>query len=139
MSDYQRPKHLNLLAVVAHPHDFTHMAGTCAHHIEDGDTVTAVSITGGNKVHNERLYDELKKPPGERDMSIVTQSTEAYADEKAEQFHRMCELFGITDARILPFADVPLRGSDEMYETLTEIVLETRPHIVLTCGPIGNS
>ncbi len=30
-----------------------------------GDTVTAVSLTDGRSKHNEKLYDELRKPAGQ--------------------------------------------------------------------------
>ena len=58
---------LRLLVVVGHPHDITHMAATCAHHVERGDSVAVVAITGGTTVHNEPLLDELRKPPEQRD------------------------------------------------------------------------
>ena len=135
MATYQRPDQLNLLVVVAHPHDFTHMAGTCAHHIEDGDQVTVVSITGGGKTHNEKLFDELRKPADQQDMSVVTQSAEQYVNEKVEQFRKVCALFGVTDCRVLPFSDVPLTGCDEMYQTLAQIIREVRPHILIAHSP----
>lgn len=135
MTDYQRPEHLRLLVVVAHPHDFTHMAGTCAHHIEDGDHVTVVSVTGGSKVHNEKLYDELRKPADQQDMSLITQTAEQYVNEKIGQFRQVCALFGVTDCRVLPFPDVPLIGSNEMHQTLAQIVRDIRPHIVITHAP----
>ena len=134
MSEYRRPS-LKILVGVAHPHDFTHMAGTCAHHVQDGDQVTVVAITGGGKTHNERLYDELRKPPEQQDLAIITQSSQQYVNEKIEQFRQVCTLFGVTDSRVLPFTDVPLQASEQMCQTLAEIVLEVRPHLVLTHTP----
>ncbi len=50
-------KQLTILAVVAHPHDITHMCGTLAHHVQDGDQVTAVTVTGGSHIHRQRLEE----------------------------------------------------------------------------------
>ena len=130
---------LQLLAVVAHPHDITHMCGTLAHHVERGDSVTAVSLTGGLRTHREKLYDELRKPPEERDMETVLQSDDAYGAQKAHEVVEVCALFGLTDVRILPFPDHSFEASAEVIETLTEIVYEVRPHLVLTHAPTGGS
>ena len=82
-------KQLTVLGLVAHPHDITHMAGTLAHHVQDGDRVTAVSVTGGSHVHRERLSDEMRKPAGERDSSALLESEEAYGDRKAGEFRQV--------------------------------------------------
>ena len=55
---------LRLLSVNAHPHEFTHTAGTLGAHTSDGNTATAVSVTAGAKTRNEALRDELTKPVG---------------------------------------------------------------------------
>ena len=66
---------LSILAVVAHPHDISSMLGTLAHHIDRGDSVTAVAATGGYKLHREKLHDELGKPPEKRNKEIVPRAT----------------------------------------------------------------
>ena len=128
---------LVILAVVAHPHDITHMSGTLANHVERGDSVTAVAMTGGLRTHREKLYDELRKPPEERDMDIVLQSETAYGEQKSHEMVGVCALFGITDVRIMPFPDVPFEASAEAIETLIEILYELRPHLVLTHAPMA--
>lgn len=127
---------LSMLAVVAHPHDITHMCGTLANHVKTGDSVTAVAATGGLKTHREKLRDELKKKPEERDMRIVLQSEEEYGKQKSHEMNRVCRLFGISDVRILPFNDVPFRSSEEVTATLMEIIYEIKPHVVLTHAPL---
>ncbi len=128
---------LRLLAVVAHPHDITHMCGTLAHHVERGDSVTAVSVTGGVRAHREKLFDELRKPAAERDMDIVLQSDADYGEQKASEMAELCGLFGVEDVRVLPFPDLPFEVTAEVIETLAEIIYEVRPHLVLTHGPYG--
>lgn len=132
-AESQRP--LQLLAVVAHPHDLTHMGGTCAHHVERGDNVSVTAITGGTTTHNEKLFDELRKPPAERDMSILTQPQDEYADAKAREFKDVCAVFGISDVRVLPFADNPLEVTDEVVTALSEILYDVRPQMILTHPP----
>ena len=126
---------LRLLVIVAHPHDLCHMGGTCAHHVERGDRVTVVAITGGQTTHDEELADELRKSPGQRDMTIVGRSPEEYAASKAREFVNVSELFGIADARILPFADNPIEVTDAVVQALAEILYDVQPQMVLTHAP----
>ena len=92
---------LKFLCVVAHPHDFTHCAGTMGIHHANGDNCVVsssstllsspqgrgpllqaegplcwqvVSMTSGAATHNERLTEELMKPEGERDPSVLNQA-----------------------------------------------------------------
>ena len=61
MTDSTLPDSLQLLTIVAHPHDVTYTLGTSAHHIQRGDRVTVVSLTDGVTTHNAELEDELRK------------------------------------------------------------------------------
>ena len=129
-------QHLRILVVTAHPHDFTHCAGTLGVHTSLGDSVTVVAVAPGVYTHNERLYDELMKPLEERDASIVDQSLEAYAAMKEDELRRAGAIFGITDVRILDFPE-PFRldSYPESVERLRDIILETRPHMLITQSP----
>jgi LmbE family N-acetylglucosaminyl deacetylase len=131
------PRPLTILAVVAHPHDITHMCGTLAHHVERGDAVTAVAVTGGIRMHREKLYDELRKPPNERDMKTVLQNDEEYGAAKSGEMAQVCALFGIRDVRVLPFPDTFLQVTEEMVEVLAQIISELRPQLLLTNAPIA--
>ena len=101
---------LRILGVNAHPHDFTHYAGTLGIHASQGDEVTVVSVTPGVNVHNERLADELRKPPEERDPAVMNETPEQYVDIKLDELKRACAVFGITDVRMLDFPE-PFRLS----------------------------
>ena len=131
----EKPEGLNLLAIVAHPHDLCHMGGTCAHHVQRGDSVTAVAITGGQTTHDEELADELRKPPDQRDMSILSRSEEEYAKSKEREFGKVCGVFGITDVRVLPFSDNPLEVTESVVKALAEILYDVRPQMMLTHSP----
>ena len=128
-------RNIRILAVVAHPHDLCHMGGTCAHHVERGDSVTVVAVTGGLTTHNEKLADEMRKAPEQRDVTIVDESQEEYAKSKAGQLKAVCAVFGVKDVRILPFADNPLEVTDQVVEALAETLYEVRPQMVLTHAP----
>jgi LmbE family N-acetylglucosaminyl deacetylase len=127
---------LRLLVVTAHPHDFTHCAGTCGIHTSRGDTVTVVSVGSGVYTHNERLQSELMKPPEERDPAVLRGDPEEYAALKAEELRKACALFGITDVRILGLPE-PFRlvRSPEAAEALKDVILELRPHVMITQSP----
>ncbi len=127
---------LHILVVMAHPHDFTHCAGTCGIHVSRGDAVTVVSMTNGIHAHNVRLHDELLKPETERDPEVFDQSEEEYAEEKAGEFRQVCALFGVEDVRILSFPEYPFfRKTPEAVEALTQIIYEVRPHVLITQSP----
>ena len=104
---------MRILVVKAHPHDFTHCAGTLGTHVQRGDVVTVVSMTNGASTHNEALHEELIKPVGERDAARMQQLTTDYAATKDAEFRQACSLFGIIDVRILGFRDKQFRKSDE--------------------------
>ena len=124
---------LRLMVVVAHPHDFTHCAGTCGIHASRGDAVTVVTLTNGATKHNERLYDELIKPVDERDPEIVNQTREAYAREKLRELRAACGLFAVTDVRVHGFRE-PYRmdRTPEPVEALKQIILEVRPQVMIS-------
>ena len=136
MSLEQTDQKLTILGIFAHSHDFTHVAGTCAHHVEDGDSVTIVIASDGGNIHNELLWEELQKAPEQRDPKIVNESREAYVTRKTEELQKVCGLFGVKDVRVLPYADMPLKRTDELVEDLTEIICEVRPDILITERPI---
>jgi len=124
---------LRILAVKAHPHDFTHCAGTLGIHVGRGDSVTVVTVTSGAYVHNEQLSAELAKPKGQQDPNIVDQPPDKYAEEKAAELRQAAAVFGITDVRILhgkePFL---VDENPDIVEKLTEIILEERPDILIS-------
>lgn len=132
MGDIASSEPLQLLVIAAHPHDVTWMLGTCGNHVERGDQVTVVCVTGGAGTHNEALADELRKPLEERDPEIVEAASTAYASQKRHELTKACSLFGITNVRVLPFGDKPIVVTDEVRRSLADVLYETRPHIVLT-------
>ncbi len=127
---------LRILGINAHPHDFTHYAGTLGIHASQGDEVTVVSMTAGVNVHNERLADELRKPPEERDPEVMNETPEQYTDLKMDELTRACAVFGITDVRMLNFLEpFRLSTSPESIQALQDIIQEVRPHVMITQSP----
>ena len=135
MNPDQVDERLKILGVFAHPHDFIHCGGTCAHHIQDGDSVTVVIMTDGGNTHFEELFTELQKPSEQRDPDVINRSKEDYAAQKADELKRAAGCFGITDVRILPYEDRPLRRTDEMVERMADLICEIRPDILITQCP----
>ena len=134
---------LRILVVVAHPHDFTHGAGTCGIHASRGDAVTVVTMTNGSLTHNERLHDELMKPESERDQEALNQPVDEYAEKKAAEFREVCHLFGVDDVHVQSWPQpFRLERTPGAVDKLVEIILETRPHVLITqrlyySGPHG--
>lgn len=128
--------HLRFLVVSAHPHDFTHCAGTCGIHASQGDSITVVSVTSGAYTHNEELDDELMKPEAEQDPMIINRSPEHYASQKAEELRKACAIFGVTDVRVLGFPQpFRLERYPESVDALRDIILDVRPHVLITTSP----
>jgi LmbE family N-acetylglucosaminyl deacetylase len=125
---------LNILGVNAHPHDFTHYAGTLGIHVADGDTVTVVSMTSGATTHNQALDEEMAKPLEERDRQLIDRIVEEYAGQKIEELRTACGVFGITDVRVLPFSDKTFTREKypDAIDALREIIQDVRPHIMIT-------
>ena len=69
--------------------------------------------------------------------AIVNQSAESYAAEKAAELRQVGALFGVTDVRVLQFTDKPfvVERQPDSIEVMRELILETRPHVVLTQSP----
>ena len=109
-------ENLRFLVVMAHPHDFTHVAGTCGIHAKMGDSITWVSMTSGRMTHNEKLADELQKPIDQQDKSIVEQSPESYAAEKAAELKDVAAQFGVSQVEILEFTDKPFYDSPDDFD-----------------------
>ncbi|MCL0100031.1 PIG-L family deacetylase [Dehalococcoidia bacterium] len=130
-------ENLRFMVVMAHPHDFTHVAGTCGIHAKKGDSITWISMTSGRMTHNEKLADELQKPVEQQDKSIVEQTAESYAAEKADELKDVAEEFGVTEVEILEFTDKPfvVERQPKSIEIIREFILNIRPHIIFTQSP----
>ncbi len=130
-------QNLRFLGIVAHPHDFTHYAGTLGVHTSLGDTATIVSMTAGIGTHKEKLATELMKPLSEQDPAIIDQPAEERAAEKVDELRRACAIFGVTDVRVLDYLDKPFvfERHPDSAEALREIILEVRPHVIIGQSP----
>ena len=49
-------------------------------------TVVSASMTNGGRIHNEALFDELRKPEAERDQAVLQRlmDEDDYTTQKAE-------------------------------------------------------
>ncbi|MCX6993002.1 MAG: PIG-L family deacetylase [Kiritimatiellaeota bacterium] len=132
-------QNLKIMVVVAHPHDFTHCAGTCGIHRKLGDAVTVVAITNGGATHNEKLSSELLKPESERDPAVLSMTPEAYEAQKQAEFRKACSYFDVADIRFLSAPD-PFRvnTNHQAVHKLRDIILDVRPEVVITHSPYLN-
>ena len=131
---------LRILSVNAHPHDFTHTAGTLGVHTSEGDTATVVSVTSGVKTHNEALHDELMKPVEEQDPAIVNQTADELAEIKAAELQEACAIFGVTDVRVLGFPQ-PFRHElyPEAAVMIRDVILDVRPNVLIMQSPYSSA
>lgn len=131
----QTREKLQLLGIYAHPHDCTHSIGTMGNHVKNGDAATVAILTDGGATHNERLWEELHKDEDEQDPAVVEQQRQAYAEQKYEEARQACGYFGVTDMRFLGFRDKPVIRTDEMVESVVDLICDVRPDVLITEVP----
>lgn len=131
----QTEEKIQLLGIYAHPHDCTHALGTMGNHVKKGDKATVAILTDGGSTHNERLWEELHKEESERNADVTEQNRKEYADQKYAEAKQACSYFGVTDVRFLGYQDKPILRTDEMVETVVDLICEVQPDIVITEVP----
>ena len=125
-----------ILSINAHPHDFTHSAGTLGIHAAKGDHVTVVSVTSGAFTHNEELRDELLKDKDKRDASIVNVNIDKISKTKTLELEKACNIFGITDVRMLGYSQpFRIQNSPQSIDAIAEIITEIKPTILIMQSP----
>jgi LmbE family N-acetylglucosaminyl deacetylase len=131
---------MKLLVVGGHPADvFDHCGGTLARHTDRGDSVTAVALTQGLRVHDvvisERLRFMAEKPDPEEMQRLVREREEV----KRAEVRTACARLGVHDVRFIRYEDKFLLVTAEMVESIARLVREIRPDIVITHYPLENA
>ena len=132
---------LRLLAVMAHPHDWTWVSGTLCLHVRAGDRVTVCSVTHGGATHRERFVDEMAKPEADRDAAIIGEPLAEYTASKEREMRQAAALFGIDDVRVLGFDDKPFTRQEQpqALHAIHDLIVEVAPDILITENPFGDS
>lgn len=126
-----RPIHLMIVA--AHPADsFDQAGGTLAHHIDQGDSVTALIVTTGSRSHDWESIDEKIRRDGDLD---IDGRVGASREKKLQEVRRACEILGITDIRTLDRDDDMELLTQDLVLEIGEQIREVRPDILITHHP----
>ena len=126
-----RPIHIMIVA--AHPADsFDQAGGTMAHHVAQGDKVTAVVATTGVRSHHWRLTEE-KRQKG--DSFDVEERVKEAVEEKLEETRKACRILGFDDVRDLGFEDDDVLVSQDKIEAIAAVIREVRPDVIITHHP----
>ena len=126
-----RPVHIMIVA--AHPDDsFDQAGGTMAHHVAQGDTVTAVVATTGVRSHHWQLIDE-KLQKG--DTFDIEERVKEAVEEKLEETRSACRLLGFDDVRDLGFEDDDILVTQDKIEAIAAMIRDVRPDIIITHHP----
>lgn len=128
---------MKILVVAGHPADmFDHCGGTLYHHIQQGDSVTCVTLTQGLRVHDEVIFDMYRNktsPISDEEMERVCQERQ---EVKYKEVLDACKLFGIEDIRFLSYDDeILLPSNAEMVSKLAAVIREVHPDILITHWP----
>ncbi|MYJ78223.1 MAG: hypothetical protein F4047_08770, partial [Caldilineaceae bacterium SB0670_bin_27] len=124
---------IHILLVAAHPADSFDMAGgTLAHHIEQGDRVTAAILTTGVRSHHWELGEQRRRSGAELDVEeYVAQAVE----EKLEEVRRACRILGFDDVRDLGFEDDDVLVTQDKVEAIAEVIRAVKPDMLITHHP----
>jgi len=126
-----RPVHI--MVVAAHPADsFDQAGGTMAHHVAQGDTVTAVVATTGVRSHHWQLTEE-KRQRG--DAFDIEERVKEAVEEKLEETRNACRILGFDDVRDLGFEDDDMLVTQDKIEAIAAMIREVRPDIIITHHP----
>ena len=127
----RRPIHI--LIVAAHPADsFDQAGGTMAHHIAQGDKVTAVVATTGVRSHHWQLAEEKRQKGANFDIEAHVQEA---VEEKLEETRRACRILGFDDVRDLGFEDDDILVTQDKIEAIADKIREVKPDIIITHHP----
>lgn len=123
---------LRIMAITAHPHDFTHCAATCGIHAARGDSVTVVCLTDGLRQFDETKFSAMRKLVSQQDHVISDQSDDDRSAINMDALRRACGLFGVEDVRFLSYPE-PFRmdRTPEACDVLAQIIAEAQPDVLL--------
>src|SRR5438105_13717038 len=120
---------LRLLIVTAHPADsFDQAGGTLAHHVERGDSVTALMLTTGVRSHDWQILDARIR--GET-VAVEANVKEA-ADRKEREVREACGILGFNDLRFIELEDDLVLITRELVTAVARVIRDVRPHILIT-------
>lgn len=129
-------ENLKLMVIAGHPADmFDHCGGTLLHHLEQGDTVTCVSITQGLRTHDEVVYDLFRHNIGKYTDEQINQIIKERQQVKYGEAVAACKIFGINDVRFLDYDDEILTVTPGMISKLATVIREVKPDIIITHWP----
>jgi LmbE family N-acetylglucosaminyl deacetylase len=130
---------IKLLVIGGHPADiFDNAGGTLLHHIQRGDSVTALAITPGARVHDIVVQEEMrrrKEIPKAEELNKIIQERTAI---KRQEIIEACNVFSITDVRFLEFDDHLLLLNEKIVCQIARLIREIRPTIIITHYPFDN-
>ena len=124
---------IRILIVAAHPADaFDQAGGTLAHHVAEGDQVSALILTGGARSHDWQMSDRQLKADESFDLE---KESEEGPGKKTDETRRACAQLGITDLHFFGLEDDEEMLTQKLVFEIAEKFRELRPHVVVTHHP----
>ena len=131
---------LSILGIFAHPADMaTESGGTLALHAERGDRVEVAVLTHGGRIHPNIYVEEARKKGAARDEDIAAAEREAVLAVKHAEMESAARILGIGKVHALDFEDNQFTLNEAMVRRVADVILETRPDIIVTHHPGFNS
>lgn len=127
---------LKIMVIAGHPADmFDHCGGTLMHHIQQGDSVTCLTVTQGLRVHDEVVSDMFRHDISKFTQEEIDKILQERQKVKYKEAFDACALFGITDVRFLDYDDEVLSVTPEMITKLAKAIRDVHPDLVITHWP----
>ena len=127
---------LRILSIGAHPADvFDQCGGTLAHHASRGDYVACLVLTHGARVHDELISDDMQHRKTIPDGPALLQQMKERAGLKAEEIRVAGRILGFEDIYFLGLEDDILLPTRDAIRSVTRVIREIKPDVVLTHFP----
>ncbi len=124
---------IRIMIVGTHPADiFDQAGGTLAHHIEQGDEVTALIVTTGARSHDWETTDEKRRLNGKLD---VKEREDTSREKKLKETRKACVILGITDLRTLDKDDDLEVLTQKLALEIGEEIRQIQPDMLITHHP----
>jgi LmbE family N-acetylglucosaminyl deacetylase len=128
---------LKILVIGGHPADaFDNCGGTCLHHYRRGDSITAVVLTHGARIHDVVISDLMRKkgsevPQGDHLRKLIEKRSKV----KQNEVRKACAIMGIKDVRFLTYDDHIFLVREDVISDLSRLIREIKPDIIITHYP----
>jgi LmbE family N-acetylglucosaminyl deacetylase len=127
---------MKIMTIYAHPADtITNCGGTLARHADAGDTVVAVILTHGGRIHPNSYAEEWRKD--DPDPRLVESGLADIVANKKHELERAAAIIGVDRLVTLDHDDAIATVRDGLVEQVAEVIAGEQPDVVVCDYPLN--